>query len=119
MKKGLHIDGVHSVVTKDIERYVQQKIGLLEKYVPMKARESFHIDVKLKEGKAQDKQKHTCEVIMYLPHATLTVHERALSMTAAIDMCEDKLKIQLKKYKDTHGEPHLHRRLINRFRRKA
>lgn len=117
MIRSLQISGVHSKLSKDIEKYVQQKIGSLDRYVPKQARVSLKTEVKLKEARAKDKTNCTCEVIMRLPHDVLTVHEKSTTMTAAIDLCEDVLKVQLKKYKDKHALPRLHRRLLNRLRR--
>ncbi len=119
MTKALHISGVHSKVSPEVAEYARRKIGPLDKYAPRHAAPSMHTEVKLKEDHAKDKLSCTCEVIMHLPHATLTVHEKATTMLAAIDTAEDKLKIQLKKYKDKHAVPRLHRRLAARLRRKT
>ncbi len=113
----LQISGVNTTLTKKQEEYASKKIGLLERYVPQKARDSLKTEVKLKESKARDKSTCVCEVIMHLPHGSVTVHEKAKTMLAAIDLAEDKLKVQLKKYKDKHAGPRLHRKVINRFRR--
>jgi ribosome-associated translation inhibitor RaiA len=40
-------------------------------------------------------------------------------MYAAVDIVEAKLKIQIKKYKDKHGNGKLHRHLVARFRRRT
>lgn len=119
MIESIKISGVHSKMSKDVEDYVAQKIGQLDRYVSRHARQSLKLEVKLKEAKSKDKATCTCEVIMHLPHERLTVHEKSTSMTAAIDLCEDLLKVQLKRYKDKHAAPRLHRRLASRLRRKS
>ncbi len=115
----LEIDGVHTVLTADLKKYVTKKIGKLDTYMPRQVRESAHAEVKLKESKAKDKKQCTCEVIMFLPKEVLTVKESTLNMYAAVDIVEAKLKNQLKKYKDTHANPRIHRRLLARLRRKG
>src|SRR5688572_2383826 len=117
MIKRLDINGVHMELGKDVKRHVRQKIGGLDRYISLHARESLHIEVKLKEAKAKDKNRHTCEVIMHLPRETFTVKETAETIFAAIDIVEEKLKIHLKKYKDLHANPRLHQRIIARFKR--
>ncbi len=119
MTKALHISGVHSKVSSEVAAYARKKIGLLDKYAPKKAAQSMHTEVKLKEEHAKNKLSCTCEVIMHLPHATITIHEKSTTMFAAIDQAEDKLKIQLKKYKEKHAQPRLHRRVLARLRRKG
>ncbi len=118
MIKKLEVDGVHTVLTADLKKYVTRKIGKLDTYMPRKARESAHIEVKLKESKAKDKKQCTCEVIMHLPLQVFTVKESTLNMYAAVDIVEAKLKNQLKKYKEIHSI-RIHRRVLARLRSKG
>lgn len=96
----LEITGIHTDATEDIQKYVKKKIAKLDSYMPKRARQSAHADVKLKEDKAKDKRQATCEVILYLPGETIAAKETALNMYAAIDIVEQKLRVQLKRYKD-------------------
>lgn len=118
MVKKLEITGVHITVDADLEKYTRRKIGQLDRYASRKVRDSLHAEVRLKEGKAKDQKRCTCEVTLYLPHEVLNVSESAISMYAAIDIVETKLKIQLKKYKDRHGNPKLYRRIAKRLSRR-
>ena len=117
MIKKLEINGVHMDVGKELRRYVNKKIGGLEKYVPRNARESVHVEIKLKEGKAKDKNARTAEVIIHLPQETITISETTVNIYAAIDIAEEKLKNQLHKYKELHAAPRLHRRLMAKLKR--
>lgn len=117
MLKTIQIDGIHTKLNPNIEDYVYQKIGQLDKFIPKKYRQSVKVDVKLKEAKTKTKDKFTCEVIFKLPQETITVHEKAQTFEASIDLSEDKLKTQLKKYKDKHSDPRLHRRLANNLKK--
>lgn len=118
MIKSIQLSGVHSKLTDEIRQYAHKKIGGLDKYVPQNARPSVQVDIKIKEANSKDKQMHECEVIMKLPKATLTAHEKSVSVIASIDIVEDNLKNQLKKYKDKHDSARLRRHIIARFRRK-
>ena len=103
MIQKLEIAGVHMEVGTDLHKYVLKKIGQLDKYVPRHARKSIHVEVKLKQHAAKNKESYSCEVLAYLPHETLTSKETAQTAFAAVDMVEDRLKAQLHKYKDTHS----------------
>ncbi len=116
MIQKLEINGVHADVNERLHKYVLKKIGRLDLYMSRHVRESAHAEVKLKDGKAKDKKRCTCEVILHLPHEILAVKESTINMYAAIDIVEAKLKNQLKKYKDTHS-PRLHRKLMARLKR--
>lgn len=119
MIKKLEINGVHTVATQDLQKYISKKIGKLDHHMPKSAKASVHAEVFVKEAKAKDKNKCTCEVILYLPKETITVKETTINMFAAVDIVEAKLKNQIKKYKDLHTSPKLHRRLVARFRRRG
>lgn len=114
----LEIAGVHTEVDDKLKKYVGKKIGQLDHYLPRQVRPSLHAAVKLKEGKADDKNGCTCEVIMHLPHEELSIAESTVNMYAAIDIVETKLKLQLKKYKDLHASPRLHQRFAAKLRRR-
>lgn len=115
----IDISGVHKKLNQDIESYAQRKIGSLDRFIPKNARESSHAEVKIKKSKAKDKKQYECEVILKLPKQKITVHKNGSTIPETIDLVEDNLKVQLKKYKEKHGGPRLHRRIIGRFKRKA
>lgn len=117
MIKKLEINGVHFTVDKKLRSYVVKKLGKLDKYVPRQVRESAHMEVFLKEQKVKNKKENVCEVILKLPHETITTKEATINMYAAIDIVESKLKNQIRKYKNKHGSPQLHHRLIGKLRR--
>jgi len=112
----LEISGVHMTVDDDLKRYVAKKIGRLDRFIPRRSRVSVHAEVKLKEGKAKDKNERTCEVILHLPHEILTIKDSTINMYAAIDIVETKLHTQLKKYKELHASPRLHQRMLTKLK---
>ena len=89
-------------LTEDIKKYVDKKVGRLDRYMGKHARKSAHAEVKLKLEKSKKKDKLMAEVILHIPGETLTAKESTLNIYAAIDIVEAKLKNQLKKYKDKH-----------------
>jgi len=118
MIQKLEISGVHMGVDDDLRKYVMKKIGKLDKYIPRQARESAHAEVKLKERTSKGKNERTCEVIMHLPKETVTLKETTINIYAAVDIVEEKLKMQLHKYKSTHAGPQRWRRVL-RFNRQT
>jgi ribosomal subunit interface protein len=118
MIKQLEIAGVHMQVGDDLRKYVTKKIGRLDRYIPKDCRESVHVEIKLKEGKATGKKECTCELIMHLPHETLTIAETTVNIFAAVDIAETKLRYQLKRYKELHANPRLHQRVLSHFKRR-
>ena len=118
MIEKIEIEGVHMDVDDNVRKYVLRKIGRLDKYLPKSAKESAHAEVKLKN--TDSKTNHsTCEVTLFLPKETINVQESTISIFAAIDIVEAKLKHQIEKYKQLHASSKLTRHLVGRFRKKA
>lgn len=116
MIKRLDISGFHMEVDENLKRYVGKKIGKLDRFIPEASRDSVHAEVKLKETKSKDKNERVCEVVLYVPKEILTVKEATVNIYAAVDIAEAKLCHQLRKYKELHTNPRLHRRLIARVK---
>lgn len=104
----LEISTLHADADKEINKYVKKKIGKLDDYMPKHARKSAHAEVKLKEAKLKARKESTCEVTIYVPDATIQASETTVNMYAAIDIVEEKLKTQLKKYKDQQSSTSKH-----------
>lgn len=117
MIQKLEINGVHTVLTDDLKKYITKKIGKLDRYMPRHARESAHAEVYVKEIMVKTKKENVCEVVLHLPGNNLMTKESTINMFAAVDIVEAKLKNQLKKYKDTHNAHRIHRRVLLRFMR--
>lgn len=116
MLQKIEINGVHLTVDENLRKYINKKIGRLDKYVSSHNRESAHAQVHLKEAKADGKKQCTCEVILHLPHDNITARESTLNMYAAVDIVEAKLKQQIQKHKDLRTSGKSRRRLLARFR---
>lgn len=118
MLQKFDLRGIHTNIDDSLQRYVQKKLGRLDRYLPRAHRDSAHAIVELKEvPRARDQKKYTCDVVLHLPHESLNVRESTLNMYAAIDIVEEKLKQQIKKYKETHASGKLTRHLSARLRR--
>lgn len=98
----IDISAVQTNLTKELQRYITKKIASLDKYIPKEARGSVHAEVILKEVTIKKKKQCTCEVIIHLPGENIAAKESTMNMFAAIDIVQEKLKVQLKKYKERH-----------------
>lgn len=118
MINNLTLTAVHSQITDKEKAYARKKIGALEKFMPLRARISTKIEVKLKQGKSKDKNDHECEVIIKLPKGNVTSHRKSTNFMTAIDEVEENLKKQLKVYKDKHSEGRITRKVVARVKRR-
>ncbi|MGH7195690.1 MAG: ribosome hibernation-promoting factor, HPF/YfiA family [Candidatus Saccharimonadales bacterium] len=116
MVERLEISGVHMEVGDKLKKYVENKIGRCDRFLPRQHRADLHAEVKLKQIKAKDKKHCICEVVAQLPHETIRIEESTINIYAAVDIVENKLENQFKKYKQTHGDPKIYRRLGAKFK---
>jgi ribosomal subunit interface protein len=98
----IDITGIHYELKSDIKKYIHKKIGRLDRFVPRDARGSVKAEVFLKERKTKV-DRNECEIILHLPEKQITAKEATVNMFAAVDIVENKLKNQLRKYKASHG----------------
>lgn len=113
----LEIDGTHNLGNRDIVKYINKKIGALDKYMPRHARKTAHAEVKLRELKVKDKKECMCEVVLHLPGENIAAKEATMNMFAAVDIVEEKVKAQLRRYKDKHTKSRRSpiKRILRRF----
>ncbi len=119
MLKKFELQGVHAEVDERLRAHVERKIGGLDRYIARQNRDSAHMEVHLKETTKKGNDHCRCEATLYLPHQTIIVKESAVNMYAAVDIVEAKLKQQLQKYKDLHGNGKTRRHLFARLRRRT
>lgn len=118
MIQTINITGVRYTPDEATKRYVRKKIGSLDKFLTRHARKSTSVDIKLKEVNRAHGNKYECDVIFHLPEATITAKDSTLNMLAAVDIVEEKLRVQLKKYHDARREHRGRHDLLGRMKRR-
>ena len=117
MISSIDITGVKYEIDDTTRKYVQKKIGRLDRYLPKHARKSVTADVKLKEVGRDHGNKYEAEIILNVPDKRLTAKDSTVNMLAAVDIVEAKLVAQLKKYKELHISHVGRRGVLSRFKR--
>ena len=101
MIASIDITGIKYEVNEKTRKYIVDKVGKLDKYVPAHARKTMVADVKLREVNRDHGNKYEVEVILQVPEKTITAKDTTLNMMAAVDIVEAKLISQLRKYKQS------------------
>ena len=84
-----------------VDRYVQKKIGGLEKFLPKAQREVAVTRVILTEDPSgREQNRFGCEVMVGLVGTELMSRDATINIYAAIDIAEAKIKSQLIDYKE-------------------
>ncbi len=99
-----------------LTKYIQKKIGKLDRHMKRRNRSAVRADVRLKESSGKGGKKCTFEVILHIPGFRITASESTINMYAAVDIVEVKLQNQLKKHKEKHS-PSMNKHQKSRARR--
>lgn len=101
MIASIDITGIKYNVDEKTLKYVTEKVGKLDRYLPSHARKTMTADVKLKQVNRDHGNKYEAEVIVHVPDKVLTAKDSTFNMMAAVDIVEAKLIAQIRKYKDS------------------
>ena len=99
MIASIDITGIQYNVSEKMQKYVTDRVGKLDRYVPAHARKSLVADVKLRQVNRNHGNKYEAEIILKVPEKTIIAKDTTMNMHAAVDIVEAKLIAQLRKYK--------------------
>ncbi len=117
MIHNITITGLKYELTDTTKKYVEKKIGALDKYLPRHARKSVSADVKIKQIDNPGGNKYEVEVMINVPDKVITAKDSTMNVLAAVDIVEEKITGQLRKYKQ-NSLPHIGLRgHLGRFKR--
>lgn len=118
MIQKFELTGIHVEIDDKLRHYVLNKLGSLDRYMPRHNRDVANMEVRLREAKFNGRIQAVCETVLYLPHETISLTERAVTMYAAIDLVKPKLKQRIQRYKDESSNGQQRRHMFGRFTRK-
>lgn len=117
MAIAIDITGIKYDIDDATRKYATKKVGRLERYVPKSARPSLRAEVKIKQIDKSHGNKYEAEIVLHVPEKTLVAKDSTTNVMAAIDIVEEKLKRQLRRYK-LEQAPHLGKRsVLSKFKR--
>lgn len=99
MIASIDITGIKYDITEKTRKYVMEKVGKLDRFVPVHARKSMSADVKLSQVNRDHGNKYEAEIIIQVPGRVITAKDSTVNMMAAVDIVEAKIVGQLRKYK--------------------
>ena len=118
MIANIEITGIGGYIVDDPnKKYINKKVGALDRLVTRHARKTMSAIVKVEEVNRDHGNKYEVEVILTVPDRTIKAKDSTLNVLAATDIVEQKLASQLRKYKQEQL-PHVGRRsILARFKR--
>lgn len=117
MIAAIEITGIKYDLDDITTKYVNKKIGRLDRYLPRRARASASAEVKLKQVNLDHGNKYEVEVVLNVPDKVITAKDSTVNILAAVDIVEAKIAAQLRKYKQATISHIGGRKILSRFKR--
>lgn len=106
----LQITGRKYEIDKDLRKYIARKLGGLDKYLPRKHKaKSMSVEV-FRDPSGKEDNRYKVKAVLEVPGPDIVAETATINPHSAVDIVEQKLKLQIRKYKDKHA--------IKRFRLK-
>ena len=102
--------------TDKLQKYVEQKVRDLEKYVPRHDRENSQLAIRITKSTKTKVEAYTCHLELHLPKQKIVATEKVDHSYAALDVTIAELRRQLADYKSKHGKQTLRHRAAQKLR---
>lgn len=95
----VEISGTNYKLSDKEQDYIEKKCKKLVNHMPMHSRKTAFASAKITLIDQKNDNKYQCDVVLTLPDKTLVASETAPNALAAVDIVEQKLQGQIRRYK--------------------
>lgn len=95
----VEISGTSYKLSDREQEYIEKKCKKLVNHMPMHSRKSAFASCKITLIDQKNDNKYQCDIVLTLPDKTLVASETAPNALAAVDIVEQKLQGQIRRYK--------------------
>lgn len=95
----VEISGTNYKLSDREQDYIEKKCKKLVNHMPMHSRKTAFASAKITLIDQKNDNKYQCDVVLTLPDKTLVASETAPNALAAVDIVEQKLQGQIRRYK--------------------
>lgn len=119
MIEKIDICGSNYKVEETLKKYIQKRIGKLDKYLPKKFKKDVVCKVVVTSGGKGKSEKYEISVAMEIPGGkVLAARDQCTNLFAGVDLLEAKLTEQIRRYKLDTQKFQEKRSLKNLFRKR-
>lgn len=95
----VEISGTNYKLSDAEQAYIDKKCRKLVNHMSVNTKNAAFVSVKVTKLDAKEGDEFQCDAVLSLPDKTLVAKEASSTLNSAIDIVEDKLQRQLRKYK--------------------
>ncbi len=115
----LQITGRKYDIDDNLNKYVTKKLGSLDKYLPKNYKaKGMSVEI-FRDPSGKEDNRYKVKAVLEVPGPDIVAETATINPHSAIDIVEQKLKLQIKKYKDRHSVKRFRvKELFNRLGKK-
>ena len=98
----LHISGRSYEVDDKLQAYTKRKLGKLDRYLPRQHKpKGMNVEI-FRDPSGKEDNRYRVKAHLEVPGPDIIAEAATMNPHAAIDIVAEKLKLQIRKYKDKH-----------------
>lgn len=99
----LQITGRKYDIDQNLHKYITRKLGSLDKYMPRKhPAKGMSVEV-FRDPSGKEDNRYKVKAVLEVPGPDIVAETATINPHSAIDIVEQKLKLQIHKYKEKHS----------------
>ncbi len=90
-------------IDAELQKYVSKKLGHLDKYLP-RSHKAIGMNVEIfRDPSGREDNRYKVKAVLEVPGPDIVAETATINPHSAVDIVEQKLRLQIKKYKDKHA----------------
>jgi putative sigma-54 modulation protein len=103
----LDIEGRNYHIDEKLKNYIEKKFSSLDKYLPREHKNGqMRVEI-FKDPSGKEDNRYQCRAHLDVPAGNIVAHVATMNPHSAVDIVEEKLKLQIRKYKDKYKPRHI------------
>jgi len=99
----IQLTGRKYEIDKDLKKYINRKLGKLDKYLPRQHKaKGMSVEI-FRDPSGKEDNRYRVKAILEVAGPDLVAETATINPHSAIDIVEQKLRLQIKKYKDKNS----------------
>lgn len=99
----LQLTGRKYDIDDELARYTKKRLGSLDKYLPRKHKvKQMQVEV-FRDPSGKEDNRYRVKASLHLPENEIVAETATMNPHAAVDIVREKLKLQIRKYKEKHA----------------
>ncbi len=99
----LQLTGRQYEIDEELERYTKKRLGTLDRYIPRKYKvQKMHVEI-FRDPSGKEDNRYRVKANLHLPEQEVIAETAMMNPHAGVDVVREKLKLQIKKYKEKHA----------------